>query len=86
MSAPVLEVTYTKGKPMAAYVRLLAVPVTATRKLAPSLIGDFDETGTLRGVEVLSFEPATLDCLNEELERHGYPRLRDAELGPLRAA
>ncbi len=83
-----LEITYRKGRPLAAYLRLGTTGgrVAATRELAPRLIGDFDEAGQLRGLEILAFDANTLANINEVLAAHGAPAVPERELSPLRAA
>lgn len=85
---PMLEITYRKGRPLAAYLRLGSARgrVAATRELAPNLIGDFDEGGRLRGLEILAFDANTLAKINEVLAAHGAPSVPEHELSPLRAA
>lgn len=65
--APMLEITYRRGRPIAAYLRLgrSGGRAAATRELAPSLVGDFDEGGRLRGLEILAFDADTLARINE---------------------
>ncbi len=88
MSAPMLEVTFRNGRPLAAYLHLAAARRKAgtTRKLAPSVIGDFDKRGALLGLEILAFDKATLGRINEILVACGHRPLPARELAPLRAA
>jgi hypothetical protein len=88
MTAPVLEMTFQKGRPLAAYLHLSSArrQAGATRQLAPSLLGDFDKRGALLGLEILAFDKATIARINQVLLACGRPALPAKELAPLRAA
>ena len=88
MKRPMLEVTFRRGRPLAAYLRLdgSRSAVATTRELSPNLIGDFAEGGSLLGLEILAFDAATVGRINELLAAHGHAALEDRELAPLRAA
>ena len=88
VSVPMLEVTFRKGRPLAAYLRVAhgTGKVANTRELAPNLVGDFGDAGELRGLEILAFDAPTLSRINEVLGSHGVPALPDRELAPLTAA
>jgi hypothetical protein len=83
-----LEVTFMKGQPFVAYMWLVHPdrPVARTREIAPSLIVDFDAAGCPLGLEILSFDRATLASINPVLVAVGHPPIPDQELAPLRAA
>jgi hypothetical protein len=83
-----LEITFHRGCPKAAYVYISKVgrKATATRKLAPSLVGDFDKRGALLGLEIPAFDRATISRINRVLVACGSPALAPKELAPLRAA
>ncbi len=88
MSAPMLEITFRKGRPLGTYLHLSSArrKAGATRELAPSLLGDFDKRGGLLGLEILAFDKATIARINQVLVSCGYPALPAKELAPLRAA
>jgi len=88
MTPPMLEMTFRRGRPFAAYLHLGPTGTKAkrTRKLAPSLIGDFDKNGELLGLEILAFDRGTVARINPILEAHGRAALPAKELAPLRAA
>jgi hypothetical protein len=89
MKAPLLEVTFRRGRPMAAYLRLVRTghgTVKETKEVFPSLFVDLSETGKPLGVEILAFDARTLDRVNEVLGSLGYPVLSADELDPIRAA
>jgi uncharacterized protein DUF2283 len=88
MTSPTLEITFRKGRPLAAYLHLSSVrrKAGATRELAPNVLGDFDKRGTLLGLEILAFDRATVARINDALVSCGYRALPAKELAPLRAA
>lgn len=88
MKATTLEVTFRKGRPFAAYLRLEGprARVKRTKEVAPSLLVDFDEGGRVLGLEILAFDDATVARINEVLVSIGHAALPEQELAPLRAA
>ena len=88
MKATTLEVTFRKGKPFAAYLRLAGprAKVARTKEAAPSLLVDYDDAGHALGLEILAFDDATVARINEVLVSIGHAALGDQELAPLRAA
>jgi uncharacterized protein YuzE len=88
VKATTLEITFRKGKPFAAYLRLEGprAKVKRTKEAAPSLLVDFDEMGRALGVEILAFDPTTVARINDVLVSLGHAALPDQELAPLRAA
>ena len=88
MKATTLEITFRKGKPFAAYLRLEGprAKVKRTEQAAPSLLVDFDEADRALGVEILAFDSTTVARINEVLVSLGHAALPDQELAPLRAA
>jgi len=88
VKATTLEVTFRKGKPFAAYLRLdgARAKVSRTKEAAPSLLLDFDESGRVLGLEILSFDDVTVGRINEVLVSVGHAALPEQELAPLRAA
>ena len=88
MRPPFLEVTFRRGRPLAAYVRLAPSRVAGatTREVFPGLLVDVAPSGEPQGLEILAFDPATLAKINDVLASFGKPALSDKELEPLRAA
>ena len=88
MKATTLEVTFRKGRPFAAYLRLAGprANVKRTKEAAPSLLVDFDEGGRVLGLEILAFDAATIARINEVLVSIGHAALPELELAPLCAA
>ena len=86
MSPAVLEVTFRKGRPLAAYLHLSAPKRRArdTRRVAKGLVGDFGSRGDLLGIEILAFDKATLKRINEVLVAYKAPKLSASDLAPLR--
>ncbi len=83
-----LELTFYKGRPFAAYLHVASTRRRAskTRELAPSLIGDFSKAGELLGLEILSFDKPTISRINRVLVACGQAALPARGLAPLRAA
>jgi hypothetical protein len=88
VKATTLEVTFRKGKPLAAYLRLQGprATVKVTKEAAPSLLVDFDEGGRVLGLEILAFDNWTVARINDVLLSIGYAALSEEELASLRAA
>ena len=92
MESRFLEVTFRKGKPVAAYLYLTAdngVKSHRSQKAERGLVLDYGETDQLIGIEITSITSparATLASVNEVLSSHQLQPLADAELSPLQAA
>lgn len=88
MKAATIEITFRKGRPFAAYLRLEGprVKVKRTSEPAPSLLIDYDEDGRALGLEILAFDEDTISRINEVLVSIGHAALPERELAPLRAA
>ncbi|MEX0887595.1 MAG: DUF2283 domain-containing protein [Phycisphaeraceae bacterium] len=84
-----LEVTYRKGRPIAAYYYLprLTGDVSArTQRIAGGLLIDFDRTGRAIGIEISSPSGFDLVQLNEVLVEVGQQPVGPEDLAPLMAA
>lgn len=84
-----LEVTFRKGKPLAAYLYLpreVGVKSARTVEGAPGILVDYSEAGAPIGVEITAPQLVTLEEINSVLERVGQPPLGEDESAPLRAA
>jgi hypothetical protein len=89
MREPYLEVTFRHGRPLAAYLylpRKAEEKSYKTRELAPGLLVDYARGGAPIGIEITDPDHVTLSRLNEVLEKLGQPKLKRADLAPLRAA
>lgn len=84
-----LEVTYQKGKALAAY-RYLPRPADAksarTERAPAGLPVDYASDGTPIGIEITAPFLTTADELNALLRRLGQTPMDTQELAPLRAA
>jgi hypothetical protein len=83
-----LEVTFRKGKPLAAYLYLprpAGAKVARTSNAANGLRLDFDAEGTPIGVEITAPAIVTIAQLNAVLASLGISPLEPEELAPLAA-
>jgi hypothetical protein len=84
-----LEVTFRRGKPLAAYLYLPRAPSAKAARTTDEGHGlrvDFDAAGTPIGVEITAPQAATIADVNEVLSRLGLAALPTDEWAPLRAA
>jgi uncharacterized protein YuzE len=83
-----LEVTFRKGKPLAAYLYLPRPTGTRAARTVDAGRGvhvDFDERGTAIGVEISAPSALSVAELNAILVEHGINELDEEEYGPLAA-
>lgn len=84
-----LEVTFRKGKPIAAYLYLpRAVGATAVRTedAGSGLRIDYDARGKALGIELTAPQLATVEQLNAVMAMLGQEPLQAQEWAPLKAA
>jgi hypothetical protein len=84
-----LEVTYRKGKPIAAYLYLpreLGSKAVRTEDAGQGFRIDYDHTDRPLGVEITAPSLATPERLNEIMHQLGQQPLHSQEWGPLQAA
>ncbi len=89
MSAFSVQVTYRKGKPLAAYIYLAGKPgqkSVRTREIGPDLLVDYAADGSPLGIEVVSPGEVTVDEINRAFDELGLGRPSPSDLRPLRAA
>lgn len=89
MSQPYLEVTYLRGKPLAAYLYLHRQPGDAVARSEPIddvLVVDRAADGRPIGIEILDPKAVTLERLNELLRSLHQAEIEDRELAPLQVA
>lgn len=89
MKARYLEVTFRKGKPLAAYLYLPRDPGTksaTTEDVGSGLLVDYQSDGRPIGLEITAPGEVTLDQINAVLGRLKLPLLDPQELRPLKAA
>jgi hypothetical protein len=84
-----LEVTYRKGKPIAAYLYLpreLGSKAVRTEDAGQGFRIDYDHLDTPLGIEITAPSLATVERLNEIMQRLGLQPLPSQEWAPLQAA
>ncbi len=89
MKQPYLEVTFRRGRPLAAYhylPRSSGAKSDHTRQVDPGLVVDFGQDGRAIGIEITAPGKVTVEALNRLLVELGIPGLAEGDLAPLRAA
>lgn len=84
-----LEVTFRKGKTVAAYLylpRRSGAKSVRTRSMAPGVRADFDRAGKAIGLEITAPSQVTVEQVNDVLSRLGAEPIAPEEWAPLRAA
>lgn len=84
-----LEVTFRRGRPMAAYLylpRRTGEKSSRTLTIEPGMVIDFGPSGNPIGIEITAPTKVTVAELNRVLSQLGRLPLPDDELAPLRAA
>ncbi len=84
-----LEVTFRKGKPLAAYLylpRRVGVKSVRTEQVAPGLLVDYAVDHEPIGLEITAPDQVTVEEINAVLERLGLAAMGPEELAPLKAA
>lgn len=82
-----LEVTFRKGRALAAYLYLSASDGKSARteKVDEGLVVDYGADGTPIGIEITAPGQVSAESLNRILEDLGEPPLTPEELAPLAA-
>jgi len=86
MKARYLEVTYCKGKPLAAYLylpRLTGALAVRTEDAGRGLRVDYDADGKAIGLELTAPSVVTIADVNVVLGRIGVPELAPEDWAPL---
>ena len=89
MIEPYLEVTYRRGRPIAAYLylpRRAGARSHRTTTPAPGLVVDYTRTGKPIGIEITAPTRLSLTTINRVLRDLGVPPVTRADLAPLLAA
>ena len=89
MTEQYLEVTFRRGRPMAAYFylpRQSGDKSSRTQRVEPGMVIDFTRRGRPIGIELTAPGKVTLTAINRVLRDLGFPGLKRADLAPLRAA
>ena len=84
-----LEVTFRKGKPIAAYLylpRTAGVKVRSTTSVRPGVLVDYSFDGAPVGIEITAPRTVSAGDIDEVLISLGLPVAGTDELAPLRAA
>jgi len=84
-----LQVSYRKGKPFAAYLRLSTRSTdrsARTEKREGGLLVDFTADGRPMGIEITAPSKVTLDALNQALAAVQQEPATPAEFAPLQVA
>lgn len=87
-----LEVTFRRGRPLAAYLYLRRRPgvrSARTRPVAPGVRADYAADGVLIGIELTAPDRITADvlgCIDEVLGAAGQEPLMRQDIAPLAAA
>ncbi len=84
-----LEVTFMRGRPLAAYYYLpgrAGQKSHRTRRVEPGLVIDFAHDGKPIGIEITAPGKLTVAALNRVLRELGYPCVTRNDLAPLLAA
>ncbi|MCI0411135.1 MAG: DUF2283 domain-containing protein [Acidobacteria bacterium] len=89
MKEPYLEVTFRRGRPMAAYYYLPRRPgqkSVRTRRVEPGMVIDFARGGRPIGIELTAPSRLSVTALNRVLRELGFPPVSRADLAPVLAA
>jgi uncharacterized protein YuzE len=84
-----LEVTFRKGKPLAAYLYLpreVGVRSARTDEARAGILVDYSSEGMPIGIEITAPQVVTFQDINAVLESIGQPSINAEELAPLHAA
>ena len=84
-----LEITFRKGKPLAAYLyfpRKVGAKSVKTEAVGKGLLVDYGADGQPIGLEITAPCRVSLDQINAVLEGLGLPPMDPSELAPLQAA
>jgi uncharacterized protein YuzE len=89
MREPFLEVTFHRGRALAAYLYLPRDPEeksARTKRVEPGLVIDFTADGKPIGIEITAPGKISLAVINRVLEELGRSPVTQADLAPLLAA
>jgi hypothetical protein len=89
MRALSLQVTYRKGKPMAAYIYLPRQPGDKAKRTVeptPGLLVDYAADGRPIGIEIRSPGHVAVEQIQQLLTDLGLSPISDTDLAPLQAA
>jgi uncharacterized protein YuzE len=84
-----LEITFRKGKPLAAYIylsRQTGEKAASTKKFTEGLVVDFDKSNNVIGIEITSPTAVGIAEINNVLSQLRLAPISELELAPLKAA
>jgi len=89
MTGQYLEVTFRRGKPIAAYYYLPRHSCQKSYRTMiadPGMVVDFSKQGKPIGIEITAPSKITLSSINRILRGLGFARINSSDLAPLIAA
>ena len=89
MKEPYLEVTFRRGRPLAAYYylpRRAGERSHRTIRVEPGMVIDLGRSGRPIGIEITAPTKLSVVGINRVLREFGFAPLTRADLAPLRAA
>ncbi len=89
MKEPYLEVTFRRGRPVAAYYYLPRRPgqkSVRSRRVEPGMVIDFARGGRPIGIELTAPGKLSVAALNRVLRDLGFPPVSREDLAPVLAA
>jgi uncharacterized protein YuzE len=84
-----LEITFRKGKALAAYIYLskkVGVRTESSKKIRDGIIIDFDIKNNVIGLEITAPDKISANEINEILSNYKIEPIPEKELDPLKAA
>jgi len=89
MKQPYLEITFRRGRPVAAYYylpRRSGQKSCRSVRIEPGMVVDLSRGGKPIGIEITAPALISQTILNRVLRQFGLPPAKSADLAPLRAA
>ena len=89
MKEPYLEITFRRGRPIAAYYYLPRRPGQKSYRsvrIEPGMVVDLSRSGKPIGIEITAPGLVSQTIFNRALKQFGIPAAKSADLAPLRAA
>ena len=89
MKEPYLEITFRRGRPIAAYYYLPRRPEQKSYRsvrIEPGMVVDLSRSGKPIGIEITVPGVVSQSILNRVLKQFGLPAAKAADLAPLEAA
>ena len=89
MKEPYLEITFRRGRPIAAYYYLPRRPGQKSYRsvrMEPGMVVDLSRSGKPIGIEITSPSVVSPAMFNRVLKQFGLPAAKSTDLAPLKAA